>query len=102
MTISHGWTGENEWEGYLAPQEKMHIINPERGWIATANNDIASENLKFRQGNEIFTTGRAVRIHELIEDLIQTKSGKIDYSDMINVLNDTVDVFVKDSMKYLK
>jgi len=46
MKISEGWTGENEWEGYLLPSEKVHIINPERGWIATANNDVASENIK--------------------------------------------------------
>ena len=63
LTISEGWSGENEWDGFLAPNEKVHIINPERGWIATANNDVASQNVKYRQGNEMITTPWAYRIH---------------------------------------
>ena len=33
-------TGEYSWSGYLTPRELPHEINPERGWIATANHDI--------------------------------------------------------------
>ena len=101
MTISEGWSGENEWEGYLAPHEKIHIINPERGWIATANNDVASEFVKFRQGNEGPTTGRAIRIYSLIEKLIEDKSGSIVEQDMKNILADTLDVYAERKINYL-
>jgi len=38
LKISKGWTNENEWEGYLNASEKFSILNPERGFIVTANN----------------------------------------------------------------
>lgn len=44
--ISNGWTGENEWEGYLTPEEKLSIINPECGYIITANNKVSSNNIE--------------------------------------------------------
>src|SRR5580765_1788577 len=35
-----GWDGEHEWTGWIPPDELPHETNPERGWIATANNDV--------------------------------------------------------------
>ncbi|HET7275369.1 MAG TPA: penicillin acylase family protein [Longimicrobiaceae bacterium] len=33
-------TGEYSWNGFRSPTELPHLINPERDWIATANNDV--------------------------------------------------------------
>ena len=33
-------TGAYGWSGFLGPRDLPHEINPERGWIATANHDI--------------------------------------------------------------
>jgi len=37
-----GWTGEYEWAGYVPFQDRPHRINPETGFIATANNKVVS------------------------------------------------------------
>lgn len=33
-----GWTGEGDWDGFIDFAEHPHAINPEQGFIATANN----------------------------------------------------------------
>ena len=33
-----GWTGEHEWQGYIPFEELPRSINPEQGYVATANN----------------------------------------------------------------
>jgi len=38
-----GDTGEYGWDGFLSPRELPHEINPDRGWIGTANHDIQPE-----------------------------------------------------------
>lgn len=35
--IKEGWTGENEWDGYLDFKKNPHLFNPEKGYIFTAN-----------------------------------------------------------------
>ena len=36
--ISEGWTSENNWLGYMTPDQKPFILNPEKGYIHSANN----------------------------------------------------------------
>jgi penicillin amidase len=31
-------TGQAEWRGFLKPQDRPHVINPEQGWLANWNN----------------------------------------------------------------
>lgn len=35
-----GWDPDNDWQGYLAPHEMPRELRPERGYCATANNDL--------------------------------------------------------------
>jgi penicillin amidase len=35
-----GWTGQYKWQGYVPFSQRPHDINPENGFIATANHDI--------------------------------------------------------------
>jgi penicillin amidase len=32
--------GRYEWDGYLPIKAKPHVVNPDQGWFATANNDL--------------------------------------------------------------
>lgn len=38
-----GWTGEYEWQGYVSFECRPHMLNPEEGFIATANNKIVGK-----------------------------------------------------------
>ncbi len=63
-----GWTGEHDWVGVLPFEEHPHVVNPERGYVATANNRQSREGIDL-----LITDGtwappyRAMRIEELIE-----------------------------------
>lgn len=45
--ISEGYSGEDEWVGYNDPKKIPHIINPSKGYIATANNFQGGKNAVF-------------------------------------------------------
>jgi len=35
-----GWVADNDWQGFLSPEEMPRALNPEEGFIATANQDL--------------------------------------------------------------
>ena len=35
-----GWKAENDWQGFLAPEEMPWALNPEEGFLVTANDDL--------------------------------------------------------------
>ncbi len=63
-----GWTGEHDWKGWVPFEEKPHVLAPERGYIATANNAQGRDE-RARQVTDggWFGPYRAQRISELIE-----------------------------------
>ncbi len=67
-----GWTGEFEWTGYIPFEEMPHALNPEAGFIVTANNKIVSEDYPYFLGNVWMNGYRAKRITDLIEARIET------------------------------
>jgi penicillin G amidase len=62
-----GWTGEWEWTGFIPFEELPHQSNPERGFIATANNRIVDDFYPYFISDEYGFGDRAERIVELIE-----------------------------------
>lgn len=49
------------------------MIDPEKGYIVTANNKFASDNLIHHSSIHSISTARGLRINMLIEDLIKKK-----------------------------
>ncbi len=83
-----GESGDYDWEGFIPLMEHPHAIDPERGWMATANNEVVDAEWY----PYVFSTGyasgwRAWRIEELIEAL-----KPITVDDMKRIQND---VYVK-------
>jgi penicillin amidase len=63
-----GWTGDYEWAGFIPFDELPHVINPDQGYIITANNRIIEEDYPYFLTTEnMFGADRALRITELIE-----------------------------------
>ena len=75
-----GWTGEYEWLGYVPFEELPHISNPEKGFIATANNKVAEDNYPHWIGADYVSGNRAQRIVELIDS--QDKMAISDFQKM--------------------
>jgi len=89
-----GASGEYDWEGFIPFDELPQVIDPDRGWMATANNEV----VEAEWYPHVFATGysggwRAWRIEELIEEL-----KPISMDDMKRIQNDVyvkqADVFV--------
>ena len=61
-----GWTGENEWNGYIPFDAMPHMFNPPGGFIATANNPIQRPDYPHFLGKDYLVSDRAGRIVELL------------------------------------
>jgi len=63
-----GWTGEHDWVGWMPFEEKPHVLEPSRGYVATANNkQTRGENAHLINDGNWFGPYRAQRISELLE-----------------------------------
>jgi penicillin amidase len=70
-----GWTGEDEWLGYVSPSQKPFILNPARGFVATANNRVISPDYPRYIAMDYATGFRAARIEQVLSEKVKaTKS----------------------------
>jgi penicillin G amidase len=63
-----GWDPADQWQGMIPFEEMPAFDNPERGWIASANNRIAPNDFPHRMFGCWVSGARATRIRELIGD----------------------------------
>lgn len=64
-----GWTGKNEWEGYLPPHERPFLLNPPKGFLLTANNRIAGPDYPHYISEDYSAGFRAQRIHQVLSEM---------------------------------
>ncbi|MBK9715478.1 MAG: penicillin acylase family protein [Kouleothrix sp.] len=64
---AQGWTGADDWTGYVPFEELPHAYNPPQGYIATANNKVVGDGYPHLIGSDWAAPYRAARIVELIE-----------------------------------
>ena len=64
-----GWTGDGEWDGYVKHENLPRIVNPEAGFIVTANQKIVDENYPHLLSLDYAPGYRAQVIHDLVKDL---------------------------------
>jgi penicillin amidase len=62
-----GWTGEYEWKGYVPFEERPHLLNPEQGFVATANSKIIGGGYPHMIGLYWEPMDRITRIHQLLK-----------------------------------
>jgi penicillin G amidase len=61
-----GWTGEFEWEGTIPYDELPEKVDPESGFLVTANNRVVGDDYPHHITSEWFDGFRAKRIEELL------------------------------------
>ena len=64
-----GWSGEFEWEGTIPYEELPEVIDPESGFLVTANNRIVGDDYPHHITSEWFDGFRAKRIEQLLKAL---------------------------------
>ena len=75
-----GWTGEHEWEGNIPFGKLPRSINPENGFIVTANNKIMGDQFPYYMALDYAPEFRAKRIVHRIEEL-----DKATVEDMLSI-----------------
>lgn len=78
-----GWKKENEWKGYIPFDELPTVINPEKGFIATANNKVIGDKYPYHISNNWAQPYRYIRIEEVLEE-----NNKLTVQDMKNLQMD--------------
>ncbi|MBI2887358.1 MAG: penicillin acylase family protein [Chloroflexi bacterium] len=80
LTPLPGWTGDQEWQGFLAPEELPHAFDPPEGFVVNGNNKVAGRNHAAYIAGEWIDGFRAQRI----QDLLQTRDtlGPADFRTM--------------------
>ena len=86
--IKEGFTGEHDWQGYYPTTQNPHVINPEKGFIVTANNKVGTENASFE--TYYATTHRSNMITRLLKSEIEEK-GKLTPAEIRSIQYETYD-----------
>jgi len=90
-----GWTGENEWTGFIPFDDLPSSYNPKEGFIATANNKTANS-ISYHISNLWEPPSRIQRIREMLQSKEQ-----LDVTDFKNMQNDYYSHFAKDVTPFI-
>ena len=91
--------GRYEWAGYLPIKAKLHVVNPEKGFWVTANNDLVPPGYPYREavGWEWSDPFRADRIEEVLGSGRQHTM-----MDMMQLQTDYLSIPARDLVPLLK
>ena len=80
-----GWTADYEWDGYIPFEEMPWSLNPEEGFLVTANNKPHDDSYPYLLGKDLIAPYRARRIAELV-----TQKSVHDLRSFADIQMDTV------------
>ncbi|RJP54536.1 MAG: penicillin acylase family protein [Anaerolineaceae bacterium] len=83
-----GWTDDYEWTGFIPFEEQPYALNPEEGYIVTANNQVNPWDYPYLITKDWDYGYRAQRIVEMIEGA----PGKIDKAYIQSMHSDSTDL----------
>ena len=92
-----GWTGEHEWQGYIPFDDLPRSLNPEEGYVVTANNKPVGDDYPYYISSE-FTPG--FRAKRVAHRLLKIDNPSVD--DMAAVHGERVSIPARAYAKYLQ
>jgi len=93
---AEGWSGADDWAGYVPFEQLPHDLNPERGYVVTANNRVAPDSYPYLISTDWAAPYRAVRITELVE-----AKSELTVDDMAAIQADVVSLQARQLLPYL-
>ncbi len=91
----NGWSGEEEWRGLVPFDSMPRALNPEAGFISTANNLPIGSWYPYYIGGAIGHNSRSFRLIELL-----TEAENLETSDFFDIHRDAVNPIARDFVKY--
>ena len=79
--IRSGETDEFDWKGYVPPEQLPFSLNPENGYVSSANNRTVTEDYPYYISYRFYVPYRINRIRQMIEE--KEKHGTDDFKRMI-------------------
>lgn len=76
-----GWTGQYEWAGYIPFAAMPSVLNPDQGYVVTANQPVTSDRYPFLLTADFDPGHRAGRIDELLAQAVDD-GDPLDAADM--------------------
>jgi len=92
-----GWSGEYDWQGYIPFADLPSMINPERGYILTANNPVMGDEYPYLITRRWAYGYRAQRIQNMIE----TAPRPITMEAVLDMQGDEYDLLAADMVPLL-
>jgi len=88
VTLRRGWVPQDDWQGYIPREEMPHVINPEKGWIANANNKLTTDNYPYYIASFWEPPSRMQKISETL-----SSGNMFTMDDMMELQNDSYSSF---------
>jgi len=85
-TVSDGSDRAYDWQGWIAPEQLPHVVNPGRGFISSANQQPTDESYPYYLGSDYAPSERGARINQQLAALTN-----ITPADMQRLQNDVFD-----------
>ena len=68
--VKKGWLDANLWQGVVPLADLPYVVNPDRGFVVSANNFITTSNIKHGISHAFTFPHRVVRISEMLQETI--------------------------------
>jgi len=91
-----GWDPDYEWEGFIPFEELPKVINPQSGFIATANNKVVSDEYRYHISHHWAQPYRYMRISEYLE-----AENDLTLSDMKDLQMDQMNLHAREMVPIL-
>ena len=78
-----GWSGENDWKAFVPFSEMPHVLNPEKGYVITANHKVEPDDFPHFLGDIYMNGYRANRLEEMLN-----KKEKLEPKDFVEMQMD--------------
>ena len=91
-----GWDGKHEWKGYVPFDALPRELNPDEGFIVTANNQVVGDQYPYTLGADTAPGYRSARIRDLL-----TSKDRLSVRDMTRFQMDTYNPNAEQLVPYL-
>lgn len=91
-----GWDPAHQWDGFIPFERMPGLNNPERGWIATANNRPAPDDFPYPLSGTWSSGHRARRVRQRIEE-----KPNLSREDFIGIQHDVLSLRARECLPYL-
>jgi len=69
MLPSPGWSGAYDWEGYTETTKNPAVLNPDAGFLATANNRTVAPDFPLNMTSSWYHPDRSERLHQVLKKM---------------------------------